>query len=162
MFWIFKNVLYSTLLHLPPSDITVPEDAGETKFSLQFQFSLPKRKRGRTLLWGKEVLLGLADQETSVFISRCRNAGKKVIMASAFLRLVNCVSLASAFRNQGQSGTTGLGLHVVRHCPNVQLYLFQHTLRSILVYIGSLAETPQLPPPPAFGLINECAIGQPR
>jgi hypothetical protein len=34
-------------------------------------------------------------------------------------------------------------------------------LPSTAVLIG-LAETPQLPPPPAFGLINEGATGQPR
>jgi hypothetical protein len=33
-------------------------------------------------------------------------------------------------------------------------------LCTVLLY--SLAETPQLPPPPAFGLIYEGAIGQPR
>jgi hypothetical protein len=45
-------------------------------------------------------------------IPKCR---KKVSPASAFLPVVNFVSLASVFRHQGQSGTAGHGL--VRHCP---------------------------------------------
>ncbi len=45
------------------------------------------------------------NQETSAVISKCRNSGKKVSMASAFLQFVNCVSPASAFRHQGQSST---------------------------------------------------------
>jgi hypothetical protein len=40
---------------------------------------------------------------------------ERVSPASAFLRLVNCVSPASAFRHQGESGTASHGL--VRHCP---------------------------------------------
>jgi hypothetical protein len=35
---------------------------------------------------------------------------KKLILASAFLTVVNFVSPASAFRHQGQSGTAGPGL----------------------------------------------------
>jgi hypothetical protein len=38
-------------------------------------------------------------------------------------------------------------------------------LQSLLgscVHLYSLAETSQLPPPPAFGLLYEGAIGQPR
>jgi hypothetical protein len=31
-----------------------------------------------------------------------------------------------------------------------------------LTQVYSLAETPQLPPPPAFGLVDEGAIGQQR
>jgi hypothetical protein len=52
-------------------------------------------------------------------------------------------------------------------CDSV-LLLWSHRLNMELVYLGScvqlysLAETPQLPPPPAFGLIHEGAIGQPR
>jgi hypothetical protein len=38
------------------------------------------------------------NQETSAVKSKFRNAGKKVSPASAFLRLVNCVSQASTFR----------------------------------------------------------------
>ncbi len=35
-------------------------------------------------------------------------------------------------------------------------------LQSLFGLLSSLAETPQLPPPPAFGLVYEGAIGQPR
>ncbi len=45
---------------------------------------------------------------------------KKVSLASAFLPVVNCLSPASAFRYQGQSGTAGHGL--VRHCPAMQFH----------------------------------------
>jgi hypothetical protein len=55
------------------------------------------------------------NQEIPDVICKCRNAGKKASPASAFLRLVNCVNPASAFRHQGQSGTAGLWL--VRHFP---------------------------------------------
>jgi hypothetical protein len=41
----------------------------------------------------------------------------KVSPASAFLQVGNCLSLASAFRHQGQSGTAGQG--VVGHCAAV-------------------------------------------
>jgi hypothetical protein len=58
------------------------------------------------------------NQETLAVISKCQNAGI-LDLASAFLRLVNCVSPASAFCHQGQSGTAG---HVlVRHCPALHL-----------------------------------------
>jgi hypothetical protein len=47
------------------------------------------------------------NQKTLAVISKCRNAGTKVSPASALLRLVNCVSLASAFLHQNQSGNNG-------------------------------------------------------
>jgi hypothetical protein len=47
-----------------------------------------------------------------------RHAGKNP--ASAFLPVVNCVYKASAFRNQGQSGTTDEGL--VRYCPTMPFF----------------------------------------
>jgi hypothetical protein len=62
-----------------------------------------------------EVLLGERksdeeNQETSAVISKCRNTGEKISPESAFLRLVNCASPASAFRQQAHSGTAG---HVI-------------------------------------------------
>ncbi len=51
--------------------------------------------------------------------SVCRNTGEKISPESAFLRLVNCASPASAFRHQAHSGTAG---HVlVRHCPAMSI-----------------------------------------
>ncbi len=38
----------------------------------------------------------------------------------------------------------------------------QSLFEILRVQLNSLAETPQLPPPPAFGLTYEGAIGQPR
>jgi hypothetical protein len=43
--------------------------------------------------------------------------GEKVSPASAFLLLSNCLSRASAFWHQGQSGNADHGL--VRHCPDL-------------------------------------------
>jgi hypothetical protein len=60
------------------------------------------------------------NKETSAFISKCRNTGKRVCPASPFLRLINFVSQASAFRHKGQSGTAGHGS--VRHCPAMLLF----------------------------------------
>jgi hypothetical protein len=62
-----------------------------------------------------EVLLGQRtsdeeNQETSAVISKCRNTREKISPESAFLRLVNCASPASAFRHQAHSGTAG---HVI-------------------------------------------------
>jgi hypothetical protein len=52
------------------------------------------------------------------------NAGmpEKISPESAFLPVLNCLSLASAFRHQGQPGTAGHGL--VRHCPSNLKQLF--------------------------------------
>ncbi len=50
-----------------------------------------------------------------------------------------------------------LSLQPLMHRLNMKLVY----LRSF-VQLYSMAETPQLPPPPAFGLIYEGAIGQPR
>ncbi len=44
---------------------------------------------------------------------------EKVCPASAFLRMVNCVSPASAFRHHGRSSTAGHAL--VRHCPAMHI-----------------------------------------
>ncbi len=44
---------------------------------------------------------------------------RKVSLASAFLPAVNFFSPASAFRHQGQSGTSGHGL--VQHCPALEI-----------------------------------------
>ncbi len=41
------------------------------------------------------------NQETSAVMLECRNTREKVSLASAFLRLINCVSPASAFRHSG-------------------------------------------------------------
>ncbi len=48
------------------------------------------------------------NQETSAVIGKCRNAGKKVSPASAFLRLVKCVRLASAFRHPSYAKNSSL------------------------------------------------------
>ncbi len=53
-------------------------------------------------------------------ISKCRNAGEKVMFVPAFLPSVSWLSLASAFRHQGQSGA-GHGL--VLHCPAMLIYI---------------------------------------
>ncbi len=45
---------------------------------------------------------------------------------------------------------------------NMELDLQSYLGSCVDVELYSLAETPQLPPPPAFGLIYEGAIGQPR
>jgi hypothetical protein len=57
-----------------------------------------------------EVLLGERtsdeeNQETSAVKSKCRNTGEKICPESAFLRLFNCASPASAFQHQAHSGT---------------------------------------------------------
>jgi hypothetical protein len=50
------------------------------------------------------------------------NIGKKVSPALAFMPAVSCVNLASAFRQQGQSGTAGHGL--VRNCTALHTMKF--------------------------------------
>ncbi len=70
------------------------------------------------------------NQETSVVISRCRNAGKKVNLASTFLRLSD--SPTSAFWHQGQSGTAGHGLCLA--LPSYDSFLCR--LAYSVVYIG--------------------------
>ncbi len=47
-----------------------------------------------------------------IHVSKCRN---EVSPAPAFCPVVNCVTQASTFRYQGQSGTAGHG--IIRHCP---------------------------------------------
>ncbi len=69
--------------------------------------------------------------------------------ASAFLPVFNCISPASAFRHQGQSGTSGHGL--VRHCPANAL------AKPYWIYdIASMWA------PPISGILNYChSVGPP-
>jgi hypothetical protein len=68
-------------------------------------------------------------QETSAVTNKCQNAGKQVSEAPAFLPVVNCVNLASAFRHQH----SGIGIPAsgsVRYCwlqinPSLPSFVWQ-------------------------------------
>jgi hypothetical protein len=60
------------------------------------------------------------NQETSVVISICQNAGKKLSSISIFAYSQLCLS-GIGIRHQDQSSTAGLGL--VRHCPAMVISL---------------------------------------
>jgi hypothetical protein len=70
----------------------------------------------------KEVLLAeQTNDKRNQEISECREKCQSGAGIFGFLRLVNCVSPASAFRHLGQSGTAGNGKNILISLCNTEL-----------------------------------------
>ncbi len=77
--------------------------------------------------------MGFATASYYKIISKCRNAWKKVSLSFRFLPFVDRITVLSAFRHHGQSGTVGQRLF--RHCQDKQNILHETNLAACSYWI---------------------------